>query len=293
MSRKELFVILGFGAVAFAFATLSGAVSWAFQFVVTGLTYFFAGITLNRRRATGEHRGIVALIVLVPYLLIYGGVSIVAHSRQTYPIWIIGVFGYALGVLAGARLQRRRNLIIVAVAYIATVAFGGVFFMNRWLAHVFQPASSKINRELHFSLSKEDGTRVTSDDLKGRVVVLKFWATSCTACMNEFPTFELLYKKYEADPDVAIYSVNILLDDERPSQIVQYTKGYTFPVLFTSDDVRDVTNRFGIESIPTILVIDRFSIVKYSGPLAMGSHDLIDDISVLVQQLRRESHSIQ
>ncbi|UQA59475.1 TlpA family protein disulfide reductase [Polyangium aurulentum] len=291
MSRKELFVTLGVGAVSFAFATLSGAVSWVFQFVITGLTYFFAGLTLNRRQSLVENRGIVALIVLVPYLLIYGGVSIWARSLQTYPIWIVSVLGYALGALAGARLKRRRNLFIAVAAYIATVTPGGAFFMYHWLNHVFQPVDSQINRTIHFSLSKEDGTRVESDDLKGRVVVLKFWATSCTACIKEFPTFDLLYKKYETEADVAIYSVNIPLEDETPSQIVQHTKGYSFPVLFTVEDIREVGRRFGIQGVPTILVLDRSNVVRYSGPLALGDHSFVSEISLLVERLRQESHS--
>jgi thiol-disulfide isomerase/thioredoxin len=274
---------------SFALATLSGAVSWMVQFMVTGLTYFTAGLILGRRPDSRWHMLRSALLVLLPYVLLYGGLSIAVRSVQTYPIWILGILGWGLGTVTGARLRCRRSIGIAFAAYFVAVVPGGSVLMSHWLSYVFRPVNSRLNQRIDYRLSTDHGTWVTSEDLKGKVVVIKLWATSCAACIEEFPLFDSFFRKHQDDPDVAIYSVNIPLEGDSPDQIEQMTRGrgYAFPVLFTSHDVQSVKSQFGIQGIPTVLVMDPAGVVRYSGPLVVGGHDFIDRIDLDIQRAKQ------
>jgi thiol-disulfide isomerase/thioredoxin len=161
--------------------------------------------------------------------------------------------------------------------------------MSHWLSYVFRPIDSRLNQPIDYRLSTNHDAWVTSEDLKGKVVVLKLWATSCAACIDEFPLFDSFFRKHQDDSDVAIYSVNIPLEGDSPDEIERMTRGrgYAFPVLFTSDDVEAVKSQFGIQGIPTVLVLDPAGVVRYSGPLVVGGHDFIDRIELDIQRAKQ------
>jgi len=58
-----------------------------------------------------------------------------------------------------------------------------------------------------FTLKTLDGKTVSSADLKGKVIVINFWATWCGPCREELPDFEKLSQKYSQDPSVAILTI--------------------------------------------------------------------------------------
>ena len=84
-----------------------------------------------------------------------------------------------------------------------------------------------------FSLSSLDGKTVTSESLKGKIVVINFWATWCGPCRKELPDFDKYYQKYKDDPNVAVLS--IATDDANtPLKEIQdfvAKRKYTFTVL--------------------------------------------------------------
>ncbi len=187
--EKTYFLYLLIAVIAFTFATLSGAVNWVFQFVVTGLAYFAAGFLLGRRQHSTRLLAFALLFTLLPYMTLYVSMSIRGHSIQTYPIWIVGIAGCLVGALVGLKLQSRRTLAIAMITYFAIIVPGGAFFMIHWLGYVFRPVDSRVDQTIDYRLSTFEGGWVTSEDMKGKVVALNFWSTSCGACVKEFPGF--------------------------------------------------------------------------------------------------------
>ena len=103
-----------------------------------------------------------------------------------------------------------------------------------------------------FTLSDIDGRSWTLSALKGKVVVVNFWATWCPPCRKEMPDLQRLYDEFK-DRGLVILAIS----DEKPETVKPFIAkaGYTFPVLL--DPGRVVNDRYHMTGIPNSYVYDR------------------------------------
>jgi thiol-disulfide isomerase/thioredoxin len=106
-----------------------------------------------------------------------------------------------------------------------------------------------------FSISRLDGTVVNSSDLRGRVVVLDFWATWCPACRREMPELEKLYRQYQGNAKVSFWAVDVREggDTLEKARDFMQKSGYTLPVAFGSQKLCDALSPQGF---PSLIIID-------------------------------------
>ena len=122
----------------------------------------------------------------------------------------------------------------------------------------FSAAMSKLeeqdrNREkANFTLTDLSGKNWTLKDLRGKVVLLNFWATWCPPCRKEMPDLEALYRRFEPQ-GLVILGVSDEDTDKAKPFIEQ--QGITYPVLL--DPGRKVNELFQIQGIPKTFVYDR------------------------------------
>lgn len=134
--------------------------------------------------------------------------------------------------------------------------------------------------ELHFRWIS-GGNEKTLDDFKGKVVMLDFWATKCTPCIESFPQIAELQNHYKNSP-VAIIGVTSIQgyfidipnkktvsttnDPEKEISLVPaYMKGMgiNWRIAFTEEDVMNVD--YGVLAIPHVTIIDKEGRVRYNG----------------------------
>ncbi|EJQ46349.1 hypothetical protein IEE_01848 [Bacillus cereus BAG5X1-1] len=120
-----------------------------------------------------------------------------------------------------------------------------------------------------FELTKLDGTNVKLSDLKGKKVILNFWATWCGPCQKEMPDMETFYKEHKEN--VEILAINYTPSEkgggeEKVSNFAK-EKGITFPILL--DKNIDVTTAYKVITIPTSYFIDTKGVIqdKFIGPM--------------------------
>jgi peroxiredoxin len=106
-----------------------------------------------------------------------------------------------------------------------------------------------------WSLKDTDGKTVSSDQFKGKVVVLDFWATWCTPCRAEIPGYIELQKKYAAD---GLVVVGVSMDQDGALVVRKFmaNQGVNYTVVLGADS--NIASDYGdISVIPTTFIIDR------------------------------------
>lgn len=120
-----------------------------------------------------------------------------------------------------------------------------------------------------FTVQDMEGNEVKLSDMRGRPVVVNFWASWCPPCKYEMPEFEQVYQ--EIGEDVVFLMVD-MVDGQRETREkgAKYIEdeGYTFPVYFDIDQQTAIT--YGVMSIPTTYFIDA------EGYLIAGAQSAID-----------------
>ncbi len=124
------------------------------------------------------------------------------------------------------------------------------------------------NNAPDFALRSLDGTTLTSDALKGNIVVLNFWATWCQPCMGEIPEL----KEFAATSKAKV--VGIALDQDGLKAVKAFVESNKINYTVLLGD-QEIFQRFNGLGIPYTLVLDQKQrIVKiYRGPATRASLD--------------------
>ncbi len=113
-------------------------------------------------------------------------------------------------------------------------------------------ASSDISEIPTFEIETITGQKLNSEDLKGKVILINFWATWCPPCREEMPYFENIYKKYK-DKGFTIIAISV---DVNESFVKDFIKDYgvSFPVAMDKEGLSDM---YGVSSLPMSFLYDK------------------------------------
>ena len=100
-----------------------------------------------------------------------------------------------------------------------------------------------------------EGQTLATADLRGKVVLVNFWATDCIPCMREMPRIVQTYNKYRAR---GFETVAVAMSYDPPNRVLDYARKNALPFKVALDLSGELARRFGdVQFTPTTFVIDR------------------------------------
>lgn len=122
------------------------------------------------------------------------------------------------------------------------------------------------------------GNLYTSESLKGKVIILDFWFTSCAPCIEEIPELNKILEEFGTD-EVAYFGITFSEKQKVEKFLERVTYDYTIIA-----DAKDLCDKFGIRFYPTTLIIDKKGKIVYTGDVII-SKEKPKDIRKLLKKL--------
>jgi peroxiredoxin len=136
------------------------------------------------------------------------------------------------------------------------------------------PGPNVGDKAIDFKLDTLSGESVTLSELKGKKVVLNFWATWCPPCKEEMPIMQEFYTKN--GKDVEILAINI--DPQYNVKEFQKAMGLTFPILLDKDD--KINTAYDILTVPTTYIINEQGIITHK---QIGAITSLESFTALIK----------
>lgn len=109
-----------------------------------------------------------------------------------------------------------------------------------------------------FSLTDIKGNHYTLNNLKGKIVVLNFWFTTCASCITEMPELDGLVDKYGSDKNIVFLAVTF----DKADKVKQFLAKKEFKYNIISDQA-ELIKKYGISAFPTSIIVDRNGGIAY------------------------------
>jgi thiol-disulfide isomerase/thioredoxin len=218
----------------------------------------------DRRRLFFNHLGTAALLVLLGWKvfpLFYSFGEMIRH-----PLTLLytpgGTPGLLLGLLLGAlyvgvvilRGRRRRTPARRLLSPSLVFAAGFIPVSGLLLGSASALRAERVAEPAApFAATTVQGQEVRLDDLRGKTVILNFWATWCPPCRAELPTL-IAFNEELRGRDVKLVGIAVG-PSQTPGAVKPFMQqaGVDYPVILDAD--RGIAARYGVRTLPTTVVI--------------------------------------
>jgi len=159
---------------------------------------------------------------------------------------------------------------VAAAVAVLAIAIGGYLTFQSVAGHESAP---------HVDYTLLDGTKANTTNLRGKVVLVNFWATSCTTCVHEMPQVVATYEKFKGR---GYDTLAVAMSYDPPAYVMNYAETRKLPFGVAIDDTGTIAKSFGnVQMTPTsVLINKKGEIVKrfVGEPDFAKLHDLVEKL---------------
>jgi peroxiredoxin len=139
-------------------------------------------------------------------------------------------------------MTKTGNLILAAVVAVA-IAFAAFAL---WKTKPAAPQATFVSLQ---------GEKITTAGLRGKVVLVNFWATDCVVCIREMPAITATYNRYRAR---GFETIAVAMRYDPPNHVLAYVEHNKLPFTVALDPMGELAKAFGdVKLTPTTFVVDR------------------------------------
>lgn len=149
-----------------------------------------------------------------------------------------------------------RNLLAIVLLILLPVGFAGCSDPPAQTSSAGPPAVEQAAPD--FSLTDLDGKSYALSSLRGKVVIVNFWATWCPPCRAEMPSMEQLHREL-ADEGLVMLAINIEKDGRQTVPKFLTGNPHSFPILI--DEKEEVQKLYGVNKFPESFVIRKNGVI--------------------------------
>jgi peroxiredoxin len=124
-----------------------------------------------------------------------------------------------------------------------------------------------------------DGSTMTTQDLRGKVTLVNFWATTCVSCVKEMPALVDTYNKYR---EQGFETVAVAMSYDPPDWVANFATSRQLPFHVALDNTGDIARDWGeVRLTPTTYIVDKQGriVKRYLGePNFTALHQLIEKL---------------
>lgn len=133
-----------------------------------------------------------------------------------------------------------------------------------------------------FTLSDINGNKIILSEMKGKVVMIEFWATWCPPCRQSIPDLNMIFNKYK-DRGFVLLAISLDKGSDAESLIRSFMKEYPMAYTVLLDN-GDTGRKYGVSSIPTSFIIDKAGRIanKHIGYSTNSANALSQEIEALL-----------
>lgn len=133
------------------------------------------------------------------------------------------------------------------------------------------------------------GEKIPLSSLRGKTVIIDFWATWCGPCRASFPAMQKLYTLYKDDPNVAFVIANCWeRSDDKKKTVTDFLakNSYTFPVYFDEND--GLAKAFGVTGIPAKFFVSPNGKIQFKESGFQGEEKFLEEGTDKIELLKLE-----
>lgn len=240
--------------------------------VVSGILLFMIITILFRNKAIDKTDKLIKTVLIALPVVVFAGFSLTGPRVFSYSPPFL--FGPVIGILLAFLFEKITKKALKAIIFLIPILVGlwlyfqGAKFWQHYIIYETFSSGETFRKAPVFAL-KQDSVILTNADFKDKIVVLYFWDTSCTYCIQKFPILKAKTDKWSKSTDIIFYSVNCPLKRDTIGQAEAVLKARNINMInLTGPDAGEKTYyATGVRVFPTTIILDPSGNVVFWGDI--------------------------